>query len=237
MAKRSKRRRYARRRSRKYKRKRFRRRKYRLPPNISSRGIIPSRIRRRHLYAESLSINPTGSTVSEHVFTPTNLYDPNYTGTGHQPYGYDQMGLFFKNYLVTGVDFKITMMHDSNGGTEAGFWGFVRWDTSDSPDPTPANWASAREMIKCYPKLAPPTAQRPLRLRFNNQNIMKLMGAKNADFRDQFVGVIPSTAPSRNLRLSVGLANLTATDNATITVNVEMTMTVLWWSPLQTVTS
>ena len=36
-----------------------------------------------------------------YVFTANGLYDPNITGTGHQPMGFDQMMLFYEHYTVT----------------------------------------------------------------------------------------------------------------------------------------
>lgn len=42
-----------------------------------------------------------------YVFAANGLYDPNITGTGHQPMGFDQLMLFYEHYTVTSA--KITV--------------------------------------------------------------------------------------------------------------------------------
>jgi len=55
-----------------------------------------------------LPYSETGLTVSSgagvaggYVYTCNGLYDPNVTGAGHQPMGFDQMMLFYEHYTVT----------------------------------------------------------------------------------------------------------------------------------------
>lgn len=59
-----------------------------------------------HRYQETISINATvdGGTAlcGDHIFAATGMTDPNLTGVGHQPYGMDQMDLFYIQYSVTG---------------------------------------------------------------------------------------------------------------------------------------
>jgi hypothetical protein len=35
-----------------------------------------------------------------HHFRTTAVYDPDYTGTGHQPYGFDQHSRLYNHYIV-----------------------------------------------------------------------------------------------------------------------------------------
>lgn len=39
------------------------------------------------------------------------VYDPNLTGTGHQPYGHDQLQLIYNRYRVYGVKYKATFIN------------------------------------------------------------------------------------------------------------------------------
>jgi len=57
----------------------------------------------RMLYYEAnlaLSVPNTGNAI-QYFFTANGLFDPNITGTGHQPIGFDQMMVFFEQYTVT----------------------------------------------------------------------------------------------------------------------------------------
>jgi len=41
-------------------------------------------------------------------FRATSLYDPNFTGLGHQPLGFDQLAALHERYIVTGCRYKVT---------------------------------------------------------------------------------------------------------------------------------
>ena len=48
---------------------------------------------------------------SEQVFRLNAPYDPDFTGTGHQPYGYDQISALYRRYIVTHVAFELVAMN------------------------------------------------------------------------------------------------------------------------------
>lgn len=56
----------------------------------------------KHRYVEKLiTINPSaGSIAGEHYFSCNGLYDPNITGVGHQPMGYDSLVPIFDHWVV-----------------------------------------------------------------------------------------------------------------------------------------
>lgn len=52
-------------------------------------------------YHETFAINPgTGGSPSAYVFRANGCYDPNYTGTGHQPRGFDQLMTMYQFFRV-----------------------------------------------------------------------------------------------------------------------------------------
>lgn len=59
-------------------------------------------------YVETISFT-AGTTVTDYIYRANGLYDPNVSGVGHQPRGFDQMMAFFDHFCVTGskctVDF------------------------------------------------------------------------------------------------------------------------------------
>lgn len=56
--------------------------------------------------------------TNEYVFRANDLYDPDYTGTGHQPRGFDQYMLMYKKFVVLGS--KITARFTNLGGATNG---------------------------------------------------------------------------------------------------------------------
>lgn len=91
-----------------FKRKRYasKRRVLRIPRSPAGQAL-PNQIICRFRYSEEITINPGVGVTTAYVFRANSLYDPNYSGTGHQPAPYDQMKLFYKKFKVIGS--KITV--------------------------------------------------------------------------------------------------------------------------------
>jgi hypothetical protein len=52
-------------------------------------------------YVESVTIVAATGALGIYQWRTNSLFDPNFTGTGHQPYGFDQMKTYYASYLVT----------------------------------------------------------------------------------------------------------------------------------------
>jgi hypothetical protein len=63
------------------------------------------------LYSESLAT----VTGTNQVMNLNSIFDPDRTGTGHQPYGYDQLAALYNRYRVLAVDYKITFHAEALG--------------------------------------------------------------------------------------------------------------------------
>lgn len=49
-------------------------------------------------YSDTFTISSLGT--NRYMFNLNNIFDPNRTGVGHQPYGYDQLGAIYNRYRV-----------------------------------------------------------------------------------------------------------------------------------------
>ena len=72
---------------------------YRVPKPIRTFGRISSRdgvyglgqsFRTKLKYVEAVVLQSVAGAVGRNVFSPQNMFDPNNTGTGHQPMFWDQ---------------------------------------------------------------------------------------------------------------------------------------------------
>lgn len=55
-----------------------------------------------------IGLNPGAAGASaQHVFSCNGLYDPNITGTGHQPLGFDQLMQVYDHYTVIGAKINV----------------------------------------------------------------------------------------------------------------------------------
>jgi hypothetical protein len=84
-------------------------RNYRLGENLLappvSRSLVPIGLptvfKTQHRYVESIVLNAATGSLGTYVYRTNSLFDPNLTGTGHQPYGFDQFKAYYATYLVT----------------------------------------------------------------------------------------------------------------------------------------
>lgn len=69
-------------------------------------------------YAESISLNPGAGTAVSYVFSANGLYDPNITGGGHQPVGFDQYMALYELYTVTASMIKVTFINQDTANQQ-----------------------------------------------------------------------------------------------------------------------
>jgi len=110
-------------------RKKRRKRGYRFP-----RQLIPNKTYKRLKYAEQISIDPGAGTAASYTFSANGAYDPNITGVGHQPLGFDQyVGVLYDHYNV--MKSTITIKANTSGGTPSTgnmLFGVLLRDTTSS---------------------------------------------------------------------------------------------------------
>ncbi len=73
--------------------------------------LFPVSVRKRaQLYYESgLGLTaPTSGNVVTYFFSANGMFDPNITGTGHQPIGFDQMMLMYEQVTVVASSIQVT---------------------------------------------------------------------------------------------------------------------------------
>jgi len=76
--------------------------------------LFPVTCRQRHqLYYEGglLITVPNTGLAGSYVFSANGMYDPNITGTGHQPLGFDQMMVLYEQYVVVSSSIKVTLQN------------------------------------------------------------------------------------------------------------------------------
>ncbi len=67
--------------------------------SVPGTGLPPTK-RVKLRYSEIFRITSTAGAVGKFLFAANGMYDPNLTGAGHQPYGYDQWFTFYKTATV-----------------------------------------------------------------------------------------------------------------------------------------
>lgn len=68
-------------------------------------------------YVTTVTINPPATQLGYHFFRANSLFDPDFTGTGHQPMTYDMWTTLYNHYTVVGA--KCTATFGGDGSTSA----------------------------------------------------------------------------------------------------------------------
>lgn len=68
----------------------------------------PTRTVTRLDYTDQFDIVCTSGVLSVYTFNSNGLFDPDQTGTGHQPLGFDQYAAQYNRYRVLKVDYQVT---------------------------------------------------------------------------------------------------------------------------------
>lgn len=90
----------------------------------------------RHKYVEAFTL-PAGSSagvLNSYSFNANDIYDPNASGTGHQPMYHDQMALFYQYYTVIASFIKVTF--DQQNVSQNNYGIILSQDSSLNVDPT-----------------------------------------------------------------------------------------------------
>ena len=94
--------------------------------------LIPNTTYKKFRYAEQISLDPGAGTSASYTFTANGCFDPNISGTGHQPLGFDQyMGVLYDHYTV--LKSKISIRANTTGtGPSSGnmLFGILLRDTN-----------------------------------------------------------------------------------------------------------
>ena len=69
---------------------------------------FPEKIQIKHRYVENIGFNAAAGALSVQQFRANGMYDPNVTGTGHQPLYFDQLSAIYDHFTVLKSYIKVT---------------------------------------------------------------------------------------------------------------------------------
>lgn len=77
---------------------------------------LPYRLRTSLKYAQAATLTGTSGIVARQVWNASSVYDPDYTGTGHQPRGFDQLMPLYDHFVVRGSRIRVEVTPTSTSG-------------------------------------------------------------------------------------------------------------------------
>jgi len=95
-------------------------------------------------YAQEFQLNAGVGTGDYKVFRANDLYDPDFTGTGHQPNGFDQLMLWYDHFTVVGSKATIKFTPTTGNNIAPGYVDLLLTD-----DPTTvASYTSVNDFLE-----------------------------------------------------------------------------------------
>lgn len=90
--------------------KRYRKRRGRKVNPAYNMGPLSVKLRTKMLYVDQVQLDPgIGGIPGNYVWSCNGLFDPNITGGGHQPRGFDQLMELYDHYVVIGMKAEIVL--------------------------------------------------------------------------------------------------------------------------------
>lgn len=90
--------------------------RYPLSKNLNTLNISPVlsiKHRSKLIYNDNRTITTSGAAANAYVFSANGLYDPDISGAGHQPIGFDQLMALYEHYTVTNCKITVNFVNES----------------------------------------------------------------------------------------------------------------------------
>lgn len=119
-----------------------------VPRNMISVGKgFPKKLCMTHKYVDVTSVTSTSGLLGKYLFSCNSMYDPNWTGGGHQPMYRDQCAALYQHYNVIGSRAKFKIL---NGATNTGLIA-VSLYINDDATVTPTDISTVTEQTSATP--------------------------------------------------------------------------------------
>jgi len=93
--------------------------------------IFPARTTRTLRYSTSSTLTTTAGVPVSYIFRGNDIFDPDFSGIGHQLMGFDQMMLFYNHFCVIRSKLKVTFR--STASSTNSFMVCIREDANSTP--------------------------------------------------------------------------------------------------------
>lgn len=178
-------------------------------------------------YSKGLSLNPGAAGVlATYVISANGLYDPDITGVGHQPMGFDQLMAFYNHYTVIGSRLKATFLN--NDATNDCIVGV--YTASDSSLTTVAIGTLIEQGDITYTYCNNATIGGNNSTIIRSVGIGKYMGRSNILSEDDFRGDV-SNNPAEQVYFHCVAAPTGTADMSALTLNIEIEYITIFTEP------
>lgn len=179
-------------------------------------------------YSEIVPLTTAGSSPACVVYAwrLNSVYDPNFTGTGTQPFQYDTLTTIYNNYLVVACDLSVRIR---NTAELADLWSGIQivtdTDIAASGNASGKSVADARMIPNCYMRPLGHYDDRQSTLIYEaHVDMAKQFGLTNLEYRSNWesFGAVTTTNPLRNAFVQAILADPLSGSSKSVQVDVDL---------------
>lgn len=185
---------------------------------MALKSPVPTKMYTKLKYVEFVQLNPgAAGAVATHVFSANGMYDPDITGSGHQPRGFDQLMALYDHYAVKFC--KCTCTFVPNGLGQPAMCGIAVRDSSSTESSIDYYLETG------YVKYKPVSSTEGYETKITYfLDVPKFLGRRNLLSDPELKG---STAanPTENAQFHIFAAPFDTSDVGTIDVYVELEYT------------
>ncbi len=179
-----------------------------------------------------LSVGVAGLTGAEQVFRLNSLFDPDLSGVGHQPYGFDQVAAFYKHYRVEKATIEVTVYNATTNRM------FLFW-TVANPDNTKVLTEISPDFIGEMPNAdyvicSPDSGQAQTNIR-RTFDMAEMAGLTSEQYRtktDLDYSANVGGSPTRPIVIRFATASGDLTDPQSIKIYIKITYRTRFWGLL-----
>ncbi len=88
--------------------------------------LLRKKFKTRLHYVDTVSIDAGAAAITSHVFRANGIFDPDFTGTGHQPLLRDEFAALYAEYRVTWAKIKVTPLTSGTANVIPALWGVMQ---------------------------------------------------------------------------------------------------------------
>lgn len=147
--------------------------------NLRSPNVVPDVMRVKLKYDTFVSFAGAAGVAFDNVYV-NSLFDPDYTGTGNQPLGYDEWSNFYGRYRVNGMSINVSGVNTNS--TNPLF--IAVWPSLNSSTPASTSSVLSLPYVK-YRTTGQSSGNARIFVK-NYMSVKKMFGYKSIDQEDDF---------------------------------------------------